>query len=107
VTRLETLCAVRLAAQEAITSGDLPAFLGAVQQVCAEAMLDAAAPKASSSETRVGGRLLTVQEAAKRLGRSRWWVYRHKTTLPITRLPTGGFGFDARKLERWIESRSS
>jgi hypothetical protein len=49
--------------------------------------------------------LLTVQEAANPLGRSRWWVYRQKATLPVTRLQTGGFGFDAKALERSIEGR--
>jgi hypothetical protein len=106
MTTQETLEAVRLVAREAATAGELPAFLGAVQQVCAEALLAAATPGPSPEAPGQPGRILTVQEAAQRLGRSRWWVYRHKATLPVTRFQTGGFGIDERALERWIERRT-
>ena len=106
MTTPETLEAVRLAAREAATAGELPAFLGAVQQVCAEALLAAATSRPAPEPPRQPGRILTVREAAQRLGRSRWWVYRHKATLPVTRFQTGGFGFDEGALERWIEGRT-
>ena len=86
--------------------GELPAFLGAIQQVCAEALLAAAGSRRAPATPSGPSRILTVQETAERLGRSRWWIYRHKATLPLTRFQTGGYGFDERALERWIEGRT-
>ncbi|SRR6266542_4181458 len=106
----KTLAAVRVAVQEATANGHLPAFLAELELVRVEGVLAAARPaqgppmEAERRESR--SRLLSVQEAAERLGRSRWWVYRHKAALPVTRLQTGGFGFDAKALERWIEGRT-
>jgi predicted DNA-binding transcriptional regulator AlpA len=111
VTQQETLAAVRVAAQQAADAGELPGFLAELERLRVEAVLSASKPAVGLRLVREmpesRSRLLTVQEAAERLGRSRWWVYRHKTTLPVTRLQTGGFGFDARALERWIEGRTS
>ncbi len=69
--------AIRLAASEASAAGQLPAFLAAVEQVRVEAVLAAAGPRQGSEAPKTPGRVLTVQQAAARLGRSRWWVYRH------------------------------
>lgn len=110
VTQQETLAAVRVAAQQASDAGELPGFLAELERLRVEAVLATAQPVQSPPPT--GGypesrsRLLTVQETAKRLGRSRWWVYRHKATLPVTRLQTGGFGFDEKRLEKWIAGRT-
>lgn len=51
-------------------------------------------------------RVLTVIEAATRLGRSRWWIYRNKAALPLVRFPTGGYGISAAGLARWIRGRN-
>jgi len=106
VTRRETIAAVRSAAQDAAAAGELPIFLAELERVRVEAVLAIAAPREERSAVKGSGRVLSVDEAAARLGRSRWWIYRHKATLPITRFPTGGFGFDERRLERWIENRT-
>jgi predicted DNA-binding transcriptional regulator AlpA len=106
LSRTEALEAVRSAAQEAAAAGELPAFLADLERVRVEAVLVAAAPKPAPAGPRTPSRLLSVREAAERLGRSRWWVYRHKATLPVTRLQTGGFGFDEKALELWIEGRT-
>lgn len=53
-------------------------------------------------------RLLTAEEAGKRLGVGRRWIYRHASTLPFTRRLTGGtLRFSERGLERWIETRKT
>jgi predicted DNA-binding transcriptional regulator AlpA len=106
VTRQETLSAVRSAAQDAAAAGELPDFLAELERVRVEAVLKAAGPREESSDPKGPGRLLSVGDAAARLGRSRWWVYRHKATLPVTRLQTGGYGFDEAALERWICERT-
>jgi predicted DNA-binding transcriptional regulator AlpA len=110
VTRQETFAAVRIAVQQAVDAGELPGFLAELERLRVEAVLAAAKPFQAAPAARdtpeSRSRLLTVQEAADRLGRSRWWVYRHKATLPVTRLQTGGFGFDEKALERWIEGRT-
>jgi predicted DNA-binding transcriptional regulator AlpA len=110
VTQQETLAAVRVAARQAADAGELPGFLAELERLRVEAVLAASKPAEGPKLVREmpesRSRLLTVQEAAERLGRSRWWVYRHKATLPVTRLQTGGFGFDEKRLERWIEGRT-
>ena len=106
VKQLDAIEAIRQAAMEASAAGQLPAFLAAVEQVRVEAVLAAADPRKASETPRRPGRVLTVEQAAARLGRSRWWVYRHKASLPVTRFQTGGFGFDEHNLERWIEGRT-
>jgi predicted DNA-binding transcriptional regulator AlpA len=110
VTQQETLAAVRVAARQAADAGELPGFLAELERLRVEAVLATAQPVRSLPSTREmpesRSRLLTVQQTAKRLGRSRWWVYRHKATLPVTRLQTGGFGFDEKRLEQWIAGRT-
>jgi len=50
-------------------------------------------------------RLLTAQEAGARLGKSKWWVYRNRATLP--HLVVGDeYRFPSEKLDRWAESRT-
>jgi hypothetical protein len=90
---------VRTAAQEASAAGELPAFLGELERVRVEAIAGMTTPKD-------GYRVLSVEETATRLNRSPSWVYKNKATLPVVRFPTGGFGFDEAKLERWIENRT-
>lgn len=107
MTSLEALAAIREAANTAAAVGELPAFLGEIQRVCAEALLDAASRSAPAAAPRLPGRVLTVQEAKTRLGRSASWIYRNKATLPVTRFPTGGFGFEERALDRWLAARTS
>ena len=50
--------------------------------------------------------LLTVAEAALRLGVKPRWIYGHASTLPfVVRLPGRGVRFSARGLQRFIERR--
>lgn len=47
-------------------------------------------------------RLLTVDEAAARLGQSKDWLYRHATKLPFTRRVGRQVRFSSQGLERYI-----
>ena len=72
MTRQETLAAVRSAAHDAAAAGELPAFLAELERVRVEAVLGAVASPPVLPTAKGPGRLLSVQEAAARLGRSRW-----------------------------------
>jgi predicted DNA-binding transcriptional regulator AlpA len=88
---------------------ELPAFLGDLERVRVSVLVAATPPtsEAAPASQKTSDRLLTVAETASRLARSRSWVYKNKRALPMVPLPTGGYGFSEKKLERWIEQRSA
>jgi len=96
---------VRQAAREASDAGLLPDFLAALERIRAEVLLDAMRP-APPPPWREPDRVLSVEEAAAVLGKSKWWVYRHRHVLPLVRFPTGRYGFSERRLEGWIKGRT-
>lgn len=50
--------------------------------------------------------LLTVEQAAERLGVARTWLYRHAASLPFTRkLGHRTLRFDAAGLQKWVAQR--
>ena len=98
---------VRQAAREAAAAGELPAFLGALEAVHVEAILEAAHQVTESVAEKRRNRVLTVKQTAERLGRSPSWVYKNKNGLPMVRFSTGGYGFSERRLEEWIRRRTS
>lgn len=112
VTAPELLSALRKAVST-ILREELPAFLGSIEIVKAEALARCAekpaAPlkppplAAAESPPEV---VLTPEQVAERLGRSKWWVYDHRHELPVTRLPGRRWGVSNVKLKRWIERRS-
>lgn len=54
------------------------------------------------------GRVLTVADVAKLLGRSRPWVYEHSAELGAFRFgngPKARIGFDRDAIERWMRDR--
>lgn len=96
---------------EQIPSTALPGLIGELEALRARlwARLQASvapAPPAAAPPANGGpDRLLTVKEAAARLGVGPRWLYRH-TELPFRRqLSTGAVRFSERGLERWKESR--
>ncbi len=101
--RQSALESVRAAALQAQTDGDLPVFLGELERLRVEILISAT----SSPEPQLEDHLLSVAEVAQRIGRSRWWVYSNKNSLPIVRLPTGGYRFSEKRLKRWIERRAT
>lgn len=102
--RQAALESVRAAALDAQAAGDLPVFLGELERLRTEILISATSPPEQPLER---DRLLSVVEVARRIGRSQWWVYRNKDSLPIVRLPTGRYGFSEKGLERWIERRTA
>ncbi len=103
--RQAALESVRAAALRAQADGELPIFLGELELVRMEILLSATTPAAPPTTGSRKDRILSVRETAKRIGRSRWWIYANKDALPIVRLPTGRYGFSEKRLERWIERR--
>lgn len=67
----------------------------------------AAAPTSTPSPPEgVANLLLTVEEAAARLGVARGWLHRHSRKLPFTRkLGHRTLRFDAAGLERWLSTQ--
>ena len=54
------------------------------------------------------GPMLTVDEAALRLRRSRRWIYRHASSLPfVKRISPRNLLCSERKLARWLEQRKA
>lgn len=107
-SRAEALRSIRKAAAEALAAGELSAFLGDLERVRTDVLLEASNPKPNPAPPApaAGPKLLSAVQVAERLGRSKWWVYTNKNSLPIVRFPTGGFAFRAEGLERWIIRRS-
>lgn len=105
---LKAIDCLRAAARLAVAAGELPAFLAELERIRTEAVLEAAAstPVPAPPDK---ARVLTVEDAAARLGRSRWWIYRNKASLPfIVRFgPRNGYGISEAGLERWISRRTS
>jgi predicted DNA-binding transcriptional regulator AlpA len=71
-----------------------------------ERLYASAIPAAAPALATRPDRLLTVEEAARRPGVSRRWMYRKASTLPFTkRLSQGCLRFSELGLEKWKESR--
>jgi hypothetical protein len=96
---------IRRAAREASDAGLLPDFLAALERIRAEVLLDATRPAPAPSR-REPDRVLSVEEAGAVLGKSKWWIYRHRHILPLVRFPTGRYGVSARRLDDWIGGRT-
>jgi hypothetical protein len=77
----------------------LPAVCGALAALQAEILMLPRRPPA-------GDRLLKPEEVAQRIGRSRDWVYRHRHSLPTTRLDRGRWSVRESALTRWLENRA-
>ena len=105
--RQAALESVRTAALQAQADGELPVFLGELELVRMEILLSVTTTAAQPATPSKKDRVLSVNETAKRIGKSRWWVYANKDALPIVRLPTGRYGFSEKGLERWIVRRAS
>jgi excisionase family DNA binding protein len=91
--------------------GELPALAGELSRALASVLIRSAAqaeavPSPSPRE-RSAEQLLTVQEAAARLGVAKAWLYRHAKSLPFRRkLGHRTLRFDAGALQRWLDVRS-
>lgn len=97
---------------EIVASADpseLPALAGELGRGLAAVLMRSTMTVAATSrgaESEVSDRLLTVDEAAARIGMEKSWLYRHGKSLPFARkLGHRSLRFDARGLERWLRER--
>lgn len=101
--------AVRTLVEHA-TLSELPALAGELARGLAEVLARTAAssmPVTVVSTRQQADTLLTVNEAAGRLGVPRSWLYRHAKTLPFTRkLSHRKLRFDPGGLELWVSTRA-
>lgn len=81
-----------------LTPGELPAFIGALEEAKTFALMD------SRQERPAMARSMTVEEAAERIGMSAAWIYKSKD-LPFVRRIGRRVTCDSAKLERWLENR--
>jgi len=89
---------------------DLPALAAELASAQARTLARIAAPASSAVEKQpdTDDRLLTVNEAAKRLGVDVSWMYRNAKQLPFTRkLGRRTLRFDPKGLDRWAKTRAA
>jgi hypothetical protein len=101
----EILTALRQALAAA-PAADLPAIIGQIEAVKAEAYIRLMTETAAPTEKIDDSKLLTVDEVAAHLGQSARWVRDHKHELPRVVLPGRLMRFSAKRLESMIKRRS-
>ena len=86
---------------------ELPRLIGDLEaaRASAWARLTAPAPEPALDAARDEPRNLDVAEAARRLGMSRDWLYRHAAELPFALRIGRRVVFDSVALERWNRKR--
>lgn len=96
---------------ETLCPGEAPGFIGALESLKAKAwarLIGTAHAGVGNGQPEGPGedRLLTVAEAAQKLGLSRDYLYRHAQALPFTvRIPPRQLRFSLRGIERYIRQR--
>ncbi len=88
---------------ESTPPAELPQLIGDLEaaRAAAWARLTAPAAEPSNEAPRAEPRNLDVAEAARRLGMSRDWLYRHAAELPFALRIGRRVVFDSVALERW------
>ena len=90
---------------------EVPNVAGLLASVQATIVLRAARVSAPMSvapprtEEPQGGRFLTTAEAARLIGRSRWWLWKHASQIPAVILPGGRRAYSSARLQRWRRER--
>lgn len=91
---------------DALAAGGIPAFLAHLAALQLRAAARLASNTGEPAEQDAGDVLLGVAEAAKRLGTSEDWLYRHASELPFTRRLSGRqLRFSGRGIEQYIRQR--
>lgn len=91
---------VLMAAQE-LPAGELPRLLGELEEVRCTAMARLTAPAPAQSQA---DELLSAPEAARRLGISQDYLYRHHRDFPFTRRVGRRLLFSALGIEKYIKT---
>jgi len=94
------LQAVLIAARE-LPAGELPRLLGELEEIRCTAMARLAAPAPAQSQA---DELLSTPEAARRLGISQDYLYRHHRDFPFTRRVGRRLLFSAMGIEKYIKT---
>ena len=89
-----------LAQARTVAPDELPRLLGDVEEIRATALARLTAPQPIQSQA---DELLDVSEAAKRLGISEDYLYRHHKNLPFTRHMGRKLLFSLRGIEKHIK----
>ena len=89
-----------LAAAETLPRADLPRFVGDLEEIRAVAFARLIAPTPVQQPP---DELLSVQEAARRLGVSRDFLYRHHRRLPFSRRMGRSLLFSAQGIQKYIQ----
>ena len=85
---------------------ELPELAGELARALAGVLARTAAPAEPSAPAEASDSLLTVEQAAARLGMKPSWLYRHARALPFTRkLGHRTLRFDGGGLDRWARTR--
>ncbi len=92
---------------EGTPAPELPQLIGELEaaKAVAWARLAARAADVPSDVSHAEARNLDITEAAKRLGMSRDWLYRHASELPFALRIGRRVVFDSLALERWNRRR--
>lgn len=91
---------------EGTPAPELPQLIGELEAAKAVAWARLTAPAADTPAVpHAEARNLDITEAAKRLGMSRDWLYRHASELPFTLRIGRRVVFDSLALERWNRRR--
>ena len=87
---------------------ELPQLIGDLEAARAAAWARLTAPTTNKTSEEAGQEAinLDVAEAARRLGISRDWLYRHASELPFALRIGRRVVFDSRELERWNRRRA-
>jgi hypothetical protein len=93
---------VVLRAVREVATEDLPALLGELEQVRYTAIARLSGP--ASPSPREHDRLVSVEEAADRLGISTDYLYRHADDYPFTRRLGGRLLFSSTSMDHFIAS---
>lgn len=94
-------------AVDALASETLPGFLAQLAALQARVAARIASPFLTREAPREQDMLLTVKQAAARLGVSPDWLYRRAATLPFTRpLSPRALRFSATGIDRWLRQQS-
>ena len=100
------LDALRIEVETAAVA-DLPAIIGQIEALKAEAFarLLAPQPRASEADGDAGDKLLDVDQAAALLHQSPRWVRDHRDELPRVKLPGRLLRFSEKRLASFIKRR--
>ena len=89
---------------------ELPAMIGELEWAKAKAWARLAQPAVPPApvEPRGDVGMIGVDEASKRLGMSKSWLYRNAATLPFATKPNGhNWRFNTRGLEKYLRDRQA